>query len=746
MRKQNFLLIALVGVLLLLMLSIFISCEQEETYAKATVETSQVTSITEATATLVGIITSDGGSEVTSQGFCWSTSPTPTIENDTTIATTGTLAFTSSIKGLTPGTTYYVRAFAMNKGGVAYGLNMIFITKTFSIATTPISVFLLTATSAIGGGNIISDGDSSCLTVVARGVCWNTFPSPTIENSKTIDGIGGGRFKSKMDSLTAFTTYYVRAYATNGNGTIYGNEVSFTTQNGIVGITTNNASSITISTATCGGSITSDGGATITERGLCWNTSPSPTTANSKTVNLTSADSYSININGLTPVTKYYVRTYAINSIGISYGNEVSFTTQSGLIGLTTSDATSITPNAAICGGNITSDGGATVTERGLCWNTSSSPTIANNKASNGNGIGAFSSNISGLIPGTTYFFRSYGVNSIGTSYGNEVSFTTQSGLIGLTTSDATSITLYTAICGGTISSDGGATVTERGLCWSTSTNPTIANNKKIVGSGLGGFTTSLTGLSANTHYYVRSYATNSVGTSYGNNISFTTLPLSGTVTDIEGNVYNFITINNLTWMIENLKTTKYRNGESIVTTSPATKDITSESTPKYQWSYNGDEGNVSKYGRLYTWYTVTDIRNIAPSGWHVATDAEWTSLENFLIANGFNYDGTTIYNRLSKSIAAKTDWTVTTDPSSLGSPGSDLSKNNSSGFSSLPGGDRNPDGTYENIKWCATWWCSVDITPGSNWVRLMGFNTSSVLRYALNKNFGASVRCVRDY
>jgi len=742
MRKQNFSLIAFCGVLLL-MLSIFISCEKDEPFAKATVETSQVKSISEATATFVGIITADGGSEVTSQGFCWSTSPTPTIENDTTIAKTGTLAFTSSIKGLTPGTTYYVRAFAVNKGGVAYGLNMIFTTKTFSIATTPISVFLLTATSAIGGGNIISDGDSSSLTVVARGVCWNTFPSPTIENSKTIDGLGGGRFISKMDSLTAFTTYFVRAYATNGNGTNYGNEVSFTTQNGIVGITTNDASSITTSTATCGGSITSDGGATITERGLCWNTSSSPTTANSKTVNLTSADSYSININGLTPDTKYYVRTYAINSIGISYGNEVSFTTLSGLIGLTTSDATSITPNTVICGGIITSDGGATVTERGLCWNTSSSPTIANNKASNGNGRGPFSSNITGLTPGTTYFFRSYGINSVGTSYGNEVSFTTLSGLIGLTTSDATSITLYTAVCGGNISSDGGSNITERGLCWNTTTNPTLANNKKIVGSGLGSFTTNLTGLSANTHYYVRTYATNNVGTSYGNNVSFTTLSLSGTVADVEGHVYNFITIGNLTWMVENLKTSKYRNGESIGTTTSVSQDISSESTPKYQWAYNGDEGYVSKYGRLYTWYSMIDIRNIAPTGWHVATDVEWTSLENYLIANGFNYDGTTTYNRLAKSIAAKTDWTVTTNP---GSPGNDYSKNNTSGFTGLPGGHRSPSGTFENIDMDATWWCSVDISSGNNWVRLMGFNISDVLRYALDKKYGVSVRCVRDY
>ena len=130
-----------------------------------------------------------------------------------------------------------------------------------------------------------------------------------------------------------------------------------------------------------------------------------------------------------------------------------------------------------------------------------------------------------------------------------------------LTTESVTNVTQSTATSGGNVTSDGGAPVTERGVCWSTSTNPSIADSKTMDGTGTGSFTSSLTGLDASTTYYLKAYATNSAGTGYGNTISFNS---KGTMTDIDGNVYNTITIGNQTWMQENLNTTRYSNGDLL--------------------------------------------------------------------------------------------------------------------------------------------------------------------------------------
>lgn len=638
MKKQFYPMFAVCGILLF-MQAIFNSCIQEETFAKATVETSQITSITEATATCGGLISADGGSEVTVRGVCWSTSPTPTIVNDTTIDAAGTGLFASRIKGLKSSTTYYVRAYAVNKGGTGYGLQMTFTTKTISISTLPISISFLTATSAISGGNIISDGDSSTLTVKARGVCWNTFPSPTIENSKSSDGVGGGSFKSHIDSLTAFTTYYVRAYATNGNGTIY--------------------------------------------------------------------------------------------------GNELIFMTLSGVIGLTTSLVSSITAHTASTKGTITSDGGAPVSNRGICWNTISSPTTANSKTANGSGIGTFSANLTGLASGTTYYVRSYAVNSVGTYYGNEISFTTQSGIILLTTNNVSSISSFTATSGGFITSDGGTTITSRGICWSNSPNPTILNSKSIDGTINESFVSTLTGLNSSTTYFVRAYATNSGGTVYGNEVSFTTLDLKGTVTDVEGNVYNYITIGTQTWMVENLKTTKYNDGASIPLVNDA-PDWLNVLSPGYCF-YNNDEANKNKYGALYNWYTVNSGK-LAPIGWHVPTDVEWTTLTSYLSNNGYGFGGSGI--DVAKSLSSTFGWNSS---STIGAVGKDQANNNSSGFTAQPGGNRMYNGYFNYLGSSGVWWSSTGFNTYNAWFRVVSYDNGDVSRGYGGMQSGSSVRCIRN-
>ena len=192
---------------------------------------------------------------------------------------------------------------------------------------------------------------------------------------------------------------------------------------------------------------------------------------------------------------------------------------------LTTLTASNISVNTASSGGNITSDGGTAITARGVCQSTTPSPTIAGNTTSDGTGTGNFTSDITGLAPGTQYYARAYATNSSGTAYGQEVNFTTttSSQLPVLATLTASNITTNTASSGGNITSDGGTAITDRGVCWSTSPSPTIADSKTSDSTGTGNFTSDMTGLSSGTQYYVRAYAINSSGTAYGQEVDFTT-------------------------------------------------------------------------------------------------------------------------------------------------------------------------------------------------------------------------------
>src|SRR5690554_2980916 len=197
----------------------------------------------------------------------------------------------------------------------------------------------------------------------------------------------------------------------------------------------------------------------------------------------------------------------------------MSFTTlEASLPVLSTAEVTEITQTTATVKGNITDDGGATVTARGVCWSTNQNPTISNNKTKDGKGAGTFVSNISGLKDNTTYYERAYATNIAGTGYGSAMSFTTlEAGLPVLSTAEVTEITQTTATVKGNITDDGGATVTARGVCWSTNQNPTISDNKTEDGNGVGTFVSKISGLPADVTYYARAYATNRKGTANGN-------------------------------------------------------------------------------------------------------------------------------------------------------------------------------------------------------------------------------------
>lgn len=289
-----------------------------------------------------------------------------------------------------------------------------------------------------------------------------------------------------------------------------------------------------------------------------------------------------------------------------------------------------------------------------------------------------------------------------------------------------------TATVSATITSDGGAIVTARGVCWSTSTNLTTANSKTSDGEGTGTFTSNITGLTANTTYYVCAYATTNNGTGYGSTILFRTLRvgegLGGTITDNDGNVYKTVTIGTQEWMTENLKTTRYGNGDLIGTTTPTTKDISGESTPKYQWAYSGIEGNADIYGRLYTWYAATDSRNVCPIGFHVPTDVEWRTLITYLGRENV------VGGKLKET--GMVHWK---DPNT--------GATNVSRFTALPGSWRDPFGSNGPIGNSGYWWSSTEYywPNKAAWRVTLHYNHESVYKSGLDKHSGLSVRCIRD-
>jgi len=211
--------------------------------------------------------------------------------------------------------------------------------------------------------------------------------------------------------------------------------------------------------------------------------------------------------------------------------------------------------------------------------------------------------------------------------------------------------------------------------------------------------------------------------------------------TDADGNSYTVVTIGTQTWMAENLKTTQYNDVTAIpLVTDEA--DWANLTTSGYCW-YNNDAATYKNtYGALYNWYTV-NTGKLAPTGWHVPTDAEWTTLENYLIANGYNYDGSTSGDNYAKSLAASTDWFPYSD---TGVIGNDLSKNNRTGFSALPGGYRfSSGGTFFGVGRYGSWWSATEDDTDDAWERDMYYIESDVYRGSISKQYGFSVRCVRD-
>jgi uncharacterized protein (TIGR02145 family) len=225
----------------------------------------------------------------------------------------------------------------------------------------------------------------------------------------------------------------------------------------------------------------------------------------------------------------------------------------------------------------------------------------------------------------------------------------------------------------------------------------------------------------------------------------------AGTVTDVDGNVYQTVRIGNQVWMAENLRVTKYNDG-SIIPLDTSAATWYNATTPKYCFYNNTtDSGSIRKYGARYNWYVVSpaNLKKIAPTGWHVPSDSEWTVLENDLVLNGYNWDGTkdtAQYNKGAKSLAAKTDWYIDWYiDTTIGAIGNDLTKNNSSGFSALPGGCRDTDGTFSGQGYNVNWWSATEYDASYAWGRFLYIGYVFLGWWYDSKSYGCSVRLVRD-
>ncbi|MBE6236403.1 MAG: hypothetical protein E7112_09275, partial [Bacteroidales bacterium] len=487
-----------------------------------TVGSSDVTSVS---AVLSGTVVTDNGAAITERGFVWlkgSDAPTTSSNKVKVDGTTGD--FTAALSDLDPNQKYSFRAYAINSKGTSYGDIMNFTTVAGLPTLSAMKVSDITTTSATftcavtgHSGDIVSEVGF----YIGKEETVDLETALKISEAYTSDS-----FTLTATNLEVGTDYYVKAFTKNSVGESYSVIVSFKTVSTAPSVTTVGSSEITDSSVLLSGAVTDDNGEEVTERGFVWlKGTGTPTTSNSKLRSDGTTGEYSATLSALEPNQTYSFRSYAVNAKGTAYGETMTFMTEVALPEVVFVSCSDVTSSSAIVSGKVTSHGGETVSEVGFLYGTTSDLDSATSSKVTVTYTGdSFSLTLTSLTRATEYYVQPFAKNSAGTAYGEVTSFTTLPELPVVTTNAITDITDNSAVCGGVIVDDGGSDIIAKGVVWSRSKNPIIEKSLTTnSGFGMGSFNNNLMELLPGRTYYVRAYATNVMGTAYGDERQFTT-------------------------------------------------------------------------------------------------------------------------------------------------------------------------------------------------------------------------------
>jgi uncharacterized protein (TIGR02145 family) len=400
--------------------------------------------------------------------------------------------------------------------------------------------------------------------------------------------------------------------------------------------------------------------------------------------------------------------------------------------------------------GLISSDGGSRIIGQGICWSQYKDPNLKDSVIECDPSLSKFDYSFYHVEPGKTIYLRSFATNSLATVYGRLQTFKAANKII-INTLDVSRITCKEISCKINFHIIGNPIILEKGLCWSKHPNPTILDSKKTTESELTDLECNITGLDEGTTYFIKDYVITSTGTQYGNEYTLFTPtynPMNpnivyGSIIDIQFNIYKTITIGKQTWMAENLRATKYQSGD-IIPYGRSNNDWNSVFGVQCTYGNTTKIDSISKFGRLYNWYSTNGIHKISPKGWHIPSIAEQKTLVEFLSRNGYNYDGApSDENRTSKSLASNADWQFSP---TFGTAGNLQSKNNKTGFNAFPSGGRAStyDGSFVNISMNFYLWLVDSDTLAGSYSTIINTTNSFVIRQ-VSTNMGLSIRCIKD-